>query len=142
MNDYIQIYQEYSSNSIFSIPNKELLILLVMGILFFIVTMFALSSIIKEKGTRILFSFLVEMLFCLFYISFIVPVDNTKNLENVKKYNVNSIKKLGKNIEIVQKELGIVESKEQETNKILNKFYKGDKNLSPEEEKIVKKLKN
>ena len=142
MNDYIQIYQKYSSNSIFSIPNKELLILVVAGILIFIVTMLALSSIIKDKGASILFSLLVETLFCLSYISFIVPVDNTKNLENVKKYNVNSIKKLGKNIEIVQKELGIVENKEQETNKILNKFYKDNKNLTPDEEKIVEKLKN
>ena len=47
-------------------------------------------------------------------------------------------------IQIYEKysELGIIENKTQETNKILNKFYKGDKNLSPEEEKIIKKLKN
>lgn len=142
MNDYIQIYQKYSSNSIFSIPNKELLILAVVGILVFLVTIFVLRNVIKDKGASILFSLLIETLFCLSYISLIVPIDNTKNLENVKKYNVNSIKKLGKNIEIVQKELGIIENKTKETNKILNKFYKGDKNLSPDEEKIVKKLKN
>ena len=142
MNDYIRIYQEYSENSIFTIPNKELVILAVAGILVFIVTILALSSIIKDKGASILFSLLVETLFCLSYISFIVPVDNAKNLENVKKYNVNSIKELGKNIEIVQKELGIIENKEHETNRILNKFYNEDKNLSLKEEKIIKKLKN
>lgn len=142
MNDYIQIYQEYSSNSIFSIPNKELTILVVTGILIFLVTMVVLSNIIKDKGARILFSFLLVTLFCLSYIQLIVPVDNSKNLENVKKYNVNSIKKLGKNIETVQKELGIIENKEHETNIILNKFYEEDKNLSPKEEKIIKKLEN
>ena len=142
MNDYIQIYQEYSSNTIFTIPNKELVNLIIMGILIFIVAMLALRSIIEEKGERILFSLLVEVAFCFLYIQLIVSVDNSKNLENVKKYNVNSIKKLGKNIETVKKELGIIENKEQETNRILNRFYKSDKNLSLDEEKIIKKLKN
>lgn len=142
MNDYIQIYQEYSSNTIFTIPNKELVNLIIMGILIFIVAMLALRSIIEEKGERILFSLLVEVAFCFLYIQLIVPVDNSKNLENVKKYNVNSIKKLGENIETVKKELGIIENKEQETNRILNRFYKSDKNLSLDEEKIIKKLKN
>lgn len=142
MNDYIQIYQEYSSNTIFTIPNKELVNLIIMGILIFIVAMLALRSIIKEKGERILFSLLVEVAFCFLYIQLIVSVDNSKNLENVKKYNVNSIKKLGENIETVKKELGIIENKEQETNRILNRFYKSDKNLSLDEEKIIKKLKN
>ena len=142
MNDYIQIYQEYSSNTIFTIPNKELVNLIIMGILIFIVAMLALRSIIEEKGERILFSLLVEVAFCFLYIQLIVPVDNSKNLENVKKYNVNSIKKLGENIETVEKELGIIENKKQETNRILNRFYKSDKNLSLDEEKIIKKLKN
>lgn len=113
-----------------------------MGILIFIVAMLALRSIIEEKGERILFSLLVEVAFCFLYIQLIVSVDNSKNLENVKKYNVNSIKKLGENIETVKKELGIIENKEQETNRILNRFYKSDKNLSLDEEKIIKKLKN
>ena len=142
MNDYIQIYQEYSSNTIFTIPNKELVNLIILGILIFIVAMLALRSIIEEKGERILFSLLVEVAFCFLYIQLIVSVDNSKNLENVKKYNVNSIKKLGENIETVKKELGIIENKEQETNRILNRFYKSDKNLSLDEEKIIKKLKN
>ena len=142
MNDYIQIYQEYSSNTIFTIPNKELVNLIIMEILIFIVAMLALRSIIEEKGERILFSLLVEVAFCFLYIQLIVSVDNSKNLENVKKYNVNSIKKLGENIETVKKELGIIENKEQETNRILNRFYKSDKNLSLDEEKIIKKLKN
>lgn len=142
MNDYIQIYQEYSSNTIFTIPNKELVNLIIMGILIFIVAMLALRSIIEEKGERILFSLLVEVAFCFLYIQLIVSVDNSKNLENVKKYNVNSIKKLGENIETVKKRLGIIENKEQETNRILNRFYKSDKNLSLDEEKIIKKLKN
>lgn len=142
MNNYIQIYQEYSSNTIFTIPNKELVNLIIMGILIFIVAMLALRSIIEEKGERILFSLLVEVAFCFLYIQLIVSVDNSKNLENVKKYNVNSIKKLGENIETVKKELGIIENKEQETNRILNRFYKSDKNLSLDEEKIIKKLKN
>ena len=140
MNDYIQIYQEYSSNTIFTIPNKELVNLIIMGILIFIVAMLALRSIIEEKGERILFSLLVEVAFCFLYIQLIVSVDNSKNLENVKKYNVNSIKKLGENIETVKKELGIIENKEQETNRILNRFYKSDKNLSLDEEKIAAEM--
>lgn len=55
---------------------------------------------------------------------------------------MNSFKSLGENIKIVKNELGIVENEDQETNKILNKFYKGEKNLNSDEEKIIKKLKN
>lgn len=73
---------------------------------------------------------------------FIASPENSENLAQVKRYNVRSITSLGNNIVAVQEELGIIENKREETNKILNKFYKGDKNLSPDEEKIVKKLKN
>lgn len=52
MNDYIQIYQEYSSNSIFSIPNKELVILAVVGILIFLVAIFILRNVIENKGAN------------------------------------------------------------------------------------------
>ena len=80
--------------------------------------------------------------FAFVYIAFFVTSENPENLAQVKRYNVRSITSLGNNIATVQEELGIIENKREETNRILNKFYKNDKNLSPDEEKIVKKLKN
>ena len=100
---------------------------------------------IYEKYSKFFYSIPskeVIICFSLIYIFLFVPADNPENLKNVKRYNINSFKNLGENIKIVKNELGIVENEDQETNKILDKFYKGDKNLNPYEEKIIKKLKN
>lgn len=93
-------------------------------------------------GLLVLSSLLLTAVFAFGYFSLFASPENSENLAQVKRYNVRSITSLGNNIATVQEELGIIENKREETNKILNKFYKNDKNLSPDEEKIVKKLKN
>lgn len=141
MFDYIQIYEKYSQFGSYIIPMKDQIISLAIGILVVIAAWFILSDKIVD-GVLILFSLVLAVFFVFAYIVIFVTPENSENLVQVKRYNVRSITSLGNNIATVQDELGIIENKTQETNKILNKFYKGDKNLSPEEEKIVKKLKN
>lgn len=143
MTDYIQIYDKYSK-FFYSIPSKEVIICILIGIIFFFIAMFILKNILKvlEEPHEFFIPVLFGIIFSLIYIFLFVPADNPENLKNVKKYNINSFKSLGENIKIVKKELGIVENEDQETNKILNKFYKGDKNLNSDEVKIIKKLKN
>ena len=141
MFDYLQIYEKYSELGSYVVPAKDMIISLVLGTLAFIAIWFILSDKIAD-GVSILFSLVLGAFFAFIYIAFFVTSENPENLAQVKRYNVRSITSLGNNIVAVQEELGIIENKREETNKILNKFYKGDKNLSPDEEKIVKKLKN
>lgn len=141
MFDYIQIYEKYSELGSYIIPMKDQIISLMIIIFAVIAAWFILSDKIAD-GVLVLFSMVLAVFFAFIYIVFFVTPENPENLAQVKRYNVRSITSLGNNIATVQDELGIIENKTQETNKILNKFYKGDKNLSPEEEKIVKKLKN
>ena len=141
MFDYLQIYEKYSELGSYVVPAKDMIISLVLGTLAFIAIWFILSDKIAD-GVSILFSLVLGAFFAFIYIAFFVTSENPENLAQVKRYNVRSITSLGNNIVAVQEELGNIENKTEETNKILNKFYKGDKNLSPDEEKIVKKLKN
>ena len=142
MFDYIQIYEKYSKLGGYAVPAKDLIISFALGILIFVVALLILKNWIEEVGVLVLFSLLFSLAFALAYITLFVSPENTENLAQIKRYNVKSVTNLGNNIATVQEELGIVENKTEEVNKILNKFYKGDKNLSPEEEKIIKKLKN
>ena len=142
MFDYIQIYENYSELGGYAVPAKDLIISFALGILIFVVALLILKNWIEEVGVLVLFSLLFSLAFALAYITLFVSPENTENLAQIKKYNIKSVKNLGNNIATVQEELGIVENKSEETNKILNKFYKNDKNLSLDEEKIVKKLKN
>lgn len=141
MFDYLQIYEKYSEFGSYIIPVKDQMISLVLGTLAFIVAWFILSDKIAD-GVLILFSLVLAVFFIFGYIVIFVTPENSENLAQIKRYNVRSVTSLGNNIATVQEELGIIENKTEETNRILNKFYKNDKNLSPDEEKIVKKLKN
>lgn len=141
MFDYLQIYEKYSELGSYVVPAKDMMISFTIGILAFIAVWFILGDKIAD-GVSILFSLVLGVFFAFVYIAFFVTSENPENLAQVKRYNVRSITSLGNNIATVQEELGIIENKREETNKILNKFYKGNKNLSPDEEKIVKKLKN
>ena len=141
MFDYIQIYEKYSQFGSYVFSAKDQMISSVIGIFVFVATWFILRDRIA-KGVLYLTLLILEMLFAFGYIVIFVTPENPENLAQVKRYNVRSVRNLGNNIATVQEELGIIENKTEETNRILNKFYKGDKNLSPDEEKIVKKLKN
>ena len=114
----------------------------VLGAFVCVATWIILRDKIAQEVLLYLTSLTLAIIFAFGYIAIFVTPENSENLAQVKRYNVRSITSLGNNIVAVQEELGNIENKTEETNKILNKFYKGDKNLSPEEEKIVKKLKN
>jgi hypothetical protein len=141
MFDYIQIYEKYSQFGSYIIPAKDRLICSALGAIVFVIVWHILRDKIVD-GLLVLSSLLLTAVFAFGYFSLFASPENSENLAQVKRYNVRSITSLGNNIVAVQEELGNIENKTEETNKILNKFYKGDKNLSPDEEKIVKKLKN
>lgn len=141
MFDYIQIYEKYSQFGSYIIPAKDRLICSALGAIVFVIVWHILRDKIAD-GLLVLSSLLLTAVFAFGYFSLFASPENSENLAQVKRYNVRSITSLGNNIVAVQEELGNIENKAEETNKILNKFYKGDKNLSPDEEKIVKKLKN
>lgn len=141
MFDYIQIYEKYSQFGSYIIPAKDRLICSAPGAIVFVIVWHILRDKIVD-GLLVLSSLLLTAVFAFGYFSLFASPENSENLAQVKRYNVRSITSLGNNIVAVQEELGNIENKTEETNKILNKFYKGDKNLSPDEEKIVKKLKN
>ena len=142
MFDYIQIYEKYSQFGSYIIPEKAQMISSALGTFVCVATWIILRDKIAQGVLLYLTSLTLAMIFAFGYIAIFVTPENSENLAQVKRYNVRSITSLGNNIVAVQEELGNIENKTEETNKILNKFYKGDKNLSPEEEKIVKKLKN
>lgn len=141
MFDYLQIYEKYSQFGSYIIPAKDRLICSALGAIVFVIVWHILRDKIVD-GLLVLSSLLLTAVFAFGYFSLFASPENSENLAQVKRYNVRSITSLGNNIATVQEELGNIENKTEETNKILNKFYKGDKNLSPDEEKIVKKLKN
>ena len=84
------------------------------------------------------------------FYSFATGIKSDKDLEKleylieVKKYNINSLKNLGANINFLKKELKFSTSNnDEEINKILNEFYNpesGNKNKNNNE--LIKKLKN
>ena len=85
------------------------------------------------------------------FYSFATGIKSDKDLEKleylieVKKYNINSLKNLGANINFLKKELKFSTSNnDEEINKILNEFYNpenGKENKNRNEE-LIKKLKN
>ena len=111
MIDYIQIYDKYS-RFFYSIPSKEVIICILIGIIFSFIALFILKNILKvlEEPHEFLIPIFCGMTFSLIYIFLFVPADNPENLKNVKRYNINSFKNLGENIKIVKNELGIVEN--------------------------------
>lgn len=72
-------------------------------------------------------------------------LDKPEYLTKVKKYNINSLKNLKNNIELLKEEMKFsTSSNDEEINKILNEFYKPEnknenKNINDE---LIKKLKN
>ena len=154
MIDYIKILNYYNNlaENAFN-PTGTQITVGIIGAIFVLVLLLALGSLARSLGNKVSDADVIFYSFCLVLLPLFTffaftglgskkILDKPEYLSEVKKYNINSFKNLGENIKTVKNELGIVENEDQEANKILNKFYKGDKNLNPDEERIIKKLKN
>ena len=70
-------------------------------------------------------------------------MDKPEYLSEVKKYNINSLKNLKDNINLLREEMKFgTSNSDEEINKILNEFYKPENKNQNNDDKLMKKLKN
>ena len=150
MTDYIKIlnYYENLASNTFSLAG------IIFGIIAAIIILLILVSVIKSEISTDFVIFLSVLAFFLpiyIFFSFATGIKSTKDLDKpeylaeVKKYNINSLKNLKDNINLLRKEMKFSTSNTyDEINKVLNEFYKPEnknenKNIN---EELIKKLKN
>lgn len=154
MTDYIKIWNYYEglASRTFSKEGVIIGIIVAIFILFLLVMVTRLVPKDDVSDEFILVSTLLIISFPFFvFYSFATGIKSDKDLEKpeylfeVKKYNINSLKNLGANINFLKKELKFSTSNnDEEINKILNEFYNpesGSKNKNDNNE-LIKKLKN
>lgn len=152
MTDYIKIlnyYEDLASNT-FSLTGFIFGIIAAIIILFILVSV--INSISKSEISTdfvVILSVLAFFLPIYIFISFATGVKSTKDLDKpeylaeVKKYNINSLKNLKDNINLLREEMKFgTSNSSEEINKILNEFYKPENKNQNNDDKLMKKLKN
>lgn len=154
MTDYIKIWNYYEGLASKSF-SKEGIIIGIAAAIFMLILLVMVTKLIPKDDVSdefILVSTLLIISFPFFvFYSFAKGIKSDKDLEKseylieVKKYNINSLKNLGANINFLKEELKFSASNsDEEINKILNEFYNpenGNKNKNDNNE-LIKKLKN
>ena len=148
MTDYIKIlnYYENLASNTFSLAG------IIFGIIAAIIIFLILISVIKSEISTDFVIFLSVLAFFLpiyIFFSFATGIKSTKDLDKpeylaeVKKYNINSLKNLKDNINLLRKEMKFgTSNSDEEINKILNEFYKPENKNQNNDDKLIKKLKN
>ena len=152
MTDYIKIlnYYENLASNTFSLAG------IIFGIIAAIIIFLILVSVIRfisesEISTDFVIFLSVLAFFLPIYVffSFATGIKSTKNLDKpeylseVKKYNINSLKNLKDNINLLREEMKFgTSNSDEEINKILNEFYKPENKNQNNDDKLMKKLKN
>jgi hypothetical protein len=148
MTDYIKIlnYYENLASNTFSLAG------IIFGIIAAIIILLILVSVIKSEISTDFVIFLSVLAFFLpiyIFFSFATGIKSTKDLDKpeylaeVKKYNINSLKNLKDNINLLRKEMKFgTSNSDEEINKILNEFYKPENKNQNNDDKLIKKLKN
>ena len=154
MTDYIKIWNYYQGLVLGSF-SKEGIMIGIAAAIFMLILLVMVTRLIPKDDVTDEFIFVPTLLIILLpifvFYSFATGIKSDKDLENpeylteVKKYNINSLKNLGTNINFLKKELNFSTSNnDEEINKILNEFYNpesGNKNKNDNNE-LIKKLKN
>ena len=152
MTDYIKIlnyYEDLVSNV--SSPAGIIIGIIVAIIVFLILV--AITRHISESEIStdfvVILSVLIFFLPIYIFFSFATGIKSTKDLDKpeylaeVKKYNINSLKNLKDNINLLRKEMKFgTSNSDEEINKILNEFYKPENKNQNNDDKLIKKLKN
>ena len=132
MIDYIKLLNENNLN--FGTIKIVLVIIFILAFIFIICYIFVVSEEIMDI---IILLFVLVLLGGTYYAR--SEIDTKENIAEVAKYNVKSLKNLERNIEIIKEKEPYLE--DNETNKILNEFYK-PKEQNAEHSEILKELKN
>lgn len=138
MTDYIRLYEENSSNPLF--------LYFIMGIFMFIILSFFIysysESLYWTTFEKTVYLTVCGLILCItlivMHFQYLGP-DTKENLSAVSKYNVKSIKNLGKNIKKITDKFPYAENSR--INKILNEFYQ-PKGNDIENKEILKELEN
>jgi hypothetical protein len=138
MTDYIKLYEENASNPLF--------LFFIVSIFCFFVLTFSIYSYFEtqywstfQKAVYLIVCGLILLItFTVMHFQHFGP-DTKENLANVKKYNVKSVKNLGKNIKKITDKYPYIENSQ--INKILNEFYQ-PKGNDIENKDILKELEN
>lgn len=147
MIDYIKLYNKFGIGIETPLFYIGITISILIGIILLIII--AISQVdcyLKNKDYKsiVKFSILFLSVFSFFiylgFSSITAPEKEKKNrLIELKKYNVENAKNLGKNIEILNQEFEFLDNKNAKINEILNEFYKPSGKTVDKE--IMKKLK-
>lgn len=153
MIDYIKIWNYYQGLASKSFSKEGIMIGIVASI-FTLILLVMVTRLVPRDDVTDEFIFVSTLLIISLPIfvlySFATGIKSDKDLEKpeylteVKKYNINSLKNLKNNIELLKEEMKFSTSNNnEEINKILNEFYNpesGNKNKNNNE--LIKKLKN
>lgn len=152
MTDYIKIlnyYEDLASNV--SSPAG-----IIIGIIAAIIVFLILAAITRHISESeistdlvVILSVLIFFLPIYIFFSFATGIKSTKDLDKpeylteVKKYNINSLKNLKDNINLLREEMKFdTSNSDEEINKVLNEFYKTENKNQNNDDKLMKKLKN
>ena len=152
MTDYIKIlnyYEDLASNT-FSLAG--IIFGIIAAIIILLILVSVIGSVSKSEISSDFVLFLTILAFFLpiyIFISFATGIKSTKDLDKpeylteVKKYNINSLKNLKDNINLLREEMKFdTSNSDEEINKVLNEFYKPENKNQNNDDKLMKKLKN
>ncbi len=152
MTDYIKIlnYYENLASNTFSLAG--IIFGIIAAIIILLILVSVIGSVSKSEISTDFAIFLSVLAFFLpiyIFFSFATGIKSTKNLDKpeylseVKKYNINSLKNLKDNINLLREEMKFgTSNSDEEINKILNEFYKPENKNQNNDDKLIKKLKN
>ena len=111
---------------------------------FLLITLWLIISIIDFSPKNTIICAVLSIFFAFVPYLFMKNFGNQKEKEILKKYNVFNIKNLKNNIEIIRNSTKFnseIKDKDEYVNRILNKFYLGEKEVTVDEKELMKKLK-
>lgn len=152
MTDYIKILNYYENLASNTFSSAGIIFGIIAAIIIFLILVSVIRSISESEISTDFVIFLSVLAFFLpiyVFFSFATGIKSTKNLDKpeylseVKKYNINSLKNLKDNINLLREEMKFVTSNsDKEINKVLNKFYKPENENQNNDDNLIKKLKN
>jgi hypothetical protein len=152
MTDYIKILNYYEDLASNTFGLAGIIFGIIAAIIIFLILVSVIRSISESEISTDFVIFLSVLAFFLpiyVFFSFATGIKSTKNLDKpeylseVKKYNINSLKNLKDNINLLREEMKFGTSdSDEEINKILNEFYKPENKNQNNDDKLMKKLKN